>query len=107
MQVYSILHRACDICNTSISSQSGWHCNTCDDFDMCQSCYTSLEIATQSVLHPPHQSDHPMSIFEAPDLNEGTPIQMPYDEEHHDMNWGYVVYDYPNVRWMETFDLVC
>lgn len=100
-------HRFCDLCSTPISSQSGWHCNTCDDFNMCQSCFTNSENGSTLVVPPPHRSDHPMSVFEAPNSHEiNRPITMAYEQGVDELNWGYVVYDYPVKRWCETFDFI-
>lgn len=104
--VLSRIQRACELCKTSISSQRGWHCNTCNDFNMCQTCYTNLENVTRE-LPPPHRSDHSMSEFEAPEAHENKGIlMMPYERGVDEINWGYVFNDYPNVRWSETFDLI-
>lgn len=102
----STFQRTCDICTTLISSQRGWRCNTCVDLNMCQSCFTNSENAAPE-LPPPHQSDHPMSVFEAPNAHGiGKPIMMAYERGVDEWNWGYVVYDYPLVRWSETFDFI-
>jgi hypothetical protein len=73
---------------------------------MCQTCYTNLENVTRE-LPPPHRSDHSMSEFEAPEADENEEIlMMPYERGVDETNWGYVFYDYPNVRWSETLDYI-
>lgn len=77
--------RFCDICD-DIISERGYHCNTCADFDMCQSCKE-----VQQTVHP---SAHLLTVFE---LN-GHNGMLPYDCTVK--NWGYVVDD---LWWSEKF----
>lgn len=79
--------RICDICSDVISER-GYHCSTCGDFDMCQSC--------NEVQQSVHSSDHPLTAFQ-PDGHE--PILLPYDENTNE-NWGYVVRGW---WWSESF----
>lgn len=97
-------NRICDLCETLLNSQRGWHCNTCDDFDMCEACFSNSSENSDAQLPFPHQSDHPMSVFEAHDPTENTGILMPYVDGEAEIIWGYVVNEYPTARWSETFE---
>jgi hypothetical protein len=46
-------------------------------------------------------------FHEAPEAHENEGIlMMPYERGVDETNWGYVSYDYPNVRWSETLDYI-
>ncbi|XP_073392656.1 uncharacterized protein [Physcomitrium patens] len=107
--VHSRFLRRCDICETLITGQRGWHCNVCNEFDMCETCFKESETENWEPP-PPHRSGHPMSVFQAPNPAESEPILMPNEQgvypSNWGINWGYVVYDYPTMRWCETFDFI-
>jgi Leucine-rich repeat (LRR) protein len=86
VMVPSTSFRICDICSDVISER-GYHCNTCADFDMCQSCNE-----VQQSVHP---SDHLLTAFET----NGHNGMLPYDITTL-QNWGYVVDD---LWWSESF----
>lgn len=103
--VNSFFYRTCDTCETLIKGQRGWHCNVCNDFDVCETCFKESETENWE-LPPPHQLDHPMSVFQSPNQTKFEPILMPYEEGVDKYKWGYIVYDYPTVRWCETFEYI-
>ncbi|XP_073392667.1 uncharacterized protein [Physcomitrium patens] len=103
--VNSILYRKCDMCDTLFKGERGWHCNVCNDFDMCETCFKK-SVTENGESPPPHQLDHSMSVFQSPNRPEFEPILMPYEKGIDYLNWGYVVYEYPNVRWCETFEFI-
>eukprot|EP00250_Pteridium_aquilinum_P011854 c20351_g1_i2 orf=1101-6170(+) len=45
----------CNMCHRDIETGQGWRCETCPDFDLCNSCYSKDE----SVKHPHKLSPHP------------------------------------------------
>ncbi|KAH7298000.1 hypothetical protein KP509_25G022700 [Ceratopteris richardii] len=45
----------CNMCSRDIETGQGWRCETCPDFDVCNSCYSKSD----SVKHPHKLSPHP------------------------------------------------
>lgn len=45
----------CNMCHRDIETGQGWRCETCPDFDLCNSCYSKDD----SVKHPHKLSPHP------------------------------------------------
>ncbi|MCO5597729.1 hypothetical protein L7F22_051810 [Adiantum nelumboides] len=45
----------CNMCHRDIETGQGWRCETCPDFDLCNSCYSKDD----SIKHPHKLSPHP------------------------------------------------
>ena len=45
----------CNLCHRDIETGQGWRCETCPDFDLCNSCYSKDDLGK----HPHKLSPHP------------------------------------------------
>ena len=55
----------CDLCGTCPIVGYRWHCETCQDFDLCDACYHTGE----DVDAPPHAPDHELVRMRVPSLD--------------------------------------
>ncbi|KAG0586497.1 hypothetical protein KC19_2G095500 [Ceratodon purpureus] len=53
----------CDACGLTAISTKWWHCDTCPEFDLCESCYERRHELDQLRRQSEHVEDHPMTTI--------------------------------------------